>query len=58
MELYTPVIALVILAAGFAIFSLVASVLTGPSATTGPSSTPTSAASSRPRSPSAAVASR
>ncbi len=30
MELYTPVIALALLALGFALFSLVASVLTGP----------------------------
>lgn len=30
MELYTPVIALMVLAAGFAVFSIIASVLTGP----------------------------
>jgi NADH-quinone oxidoreductase subunit A len=30
MELYTPVIALVLLAAGFAVFSVAVSVLTGP----------------------------
>ena len=30
MELYTPVIALALLAAGFAVFSVVVSVLTGP----------------------------
>ena len=30
MELYTPVIALLLLAAGFAVFSVVVSVLTGP----------------------------
>ena len=30
MELYTPVIALAALAAGFAVFSVVVSVLTGP----------------------------
>jgi NADH-quinone oxidoreductase subunit A len=30
MELYTPVIALALLAAGFAVFSIVMSVLTGP----------------------------
>ena len=30
MELYTPVIALALVAAGFAVFSIVASVLTGP----------------------------
>ncbi|CAA9236253.1 MAG: NADH ubiquinone oxidoreductase chain A [uncultured Acidimicrobiales bacterium] len=30
MELYTPVVALAVLAAGFAVFSIVMSVLTGP----------------------------
>jgi NADH-quinone oxidoreductase subunit A len=30
MELYTPIIALALLATGFAVFSIVASVLTGP----------------------------
>ena len=58
MELYTPVLALALLAALFAVGSVVDQHPTGPSATTGPSSTPTSAASSPPRSRSAAAGSR
>ena len=59
MELYMPVLALALLAAGFAVGSVVMSAVVGPaSATTGPSWTPTSAASSPRRSRSAAAGSR
>ena len=52
MSLYVPIVVLAGLAAVFAIFSLVAGSLPAPSGGTGPSSRPTSAASSRPRQPS------
>ena len=58
MELYTPVLALAILAAGFAIFSILVSSLTGPKRYNRAKLDSSSAASSRRRSRWAAASSR